>query len=276
LKEWDASRFEIADNFFQRFMDSKPKGGWAWLDDFKPLVAQYRADYQSFQALGEQLKSASSAGNRAMILQQIPGVKAKLKRPGRLPEALAVYEKSMQPDSSSSSNFGTQSGPVPLPVLYSRVMKSLGEMMPDQARQLITTTSVAASDDAGKAALLRKVNFIDDFKQSLISELPQSSAGSRWIARRSGPWLFGTITRADTTQLQVQSDGRSIAIPWADVMPSTVLVWADSLHSYNKLWFSGIYSYVAGYNKEGEARLKQVVELRQGHSSDVSLFESGR
>ena len=96
LKEWDASRFEIADKLFQRFMDAKPKGAWAWLGDFKPLVSQYREDYESFRALEAQIKSAKTPENRAAILPQIPGVKAKLKRPGRLPEALSGYEKSLR------------------------------------------------------------------------------------------------------------------------------------------------------------------------------------
>lgn len=275
LKEWDASRFEIADNFFQRFMDAKPKGAGAWLDDFKPLVAQYRADYESYRALDAQIRSAATAGNRTTILQQIPGVKAKLKRPGRLPEALAVYEKSLQPDMQSGTDFGIQRGPVPQPVLYARVMKALGEMMPDQARQLITTTTVAGGD-AGKQALLQKVNFIDDFKRNLISELSSTAVGPRWIALRSGPWLFGSVARADNTQIQVLSDGRTVSVPWTDIMPSTVLVWADSINNSSKLWYSGVYASVAGYSKEGLARLKQGAEVRKEHRSDLSLFESTR
>ena len=277
LKEWDASRFEIADNLFQRFLEFKPKGAWAWMDDFKPLVAQYRADYESFRALDAQIKSASTPANRATILQQIPGVKAKLKRPGRLPEALSIYEKSMQPELQSASDIGIQRGAVPLPVLYAGVMKSLSEMMPNQAKQLIADTTVASAEDAGKQALLKKANFIESFKRSLINDLLRSSDGSRWIARRSGPWVFGPITRANDTQIQVQCDGREVTIPWSDVMPSTVLVWADSLNNNsNKLWFSGVYACVSGYTKEGLTRLKLGAQLRPEHRADLSIFESAR
>ncbi len=276
LKEWDASRFEIADNFFQRFMAAKPKGGWVWLNDFKPLVAQYRADYDSFRALDELIKSAKTPENRAAILPRIPGVKAKLKLTGRLPEALAVYEKSLQPDLQPAADSGVQRGTVPLPVLYARVMKALSEMMPAQAMQLIADTPVAGSDETGKQALLRKVKFVDDFKKNLINELPRSTVGSRWIARRSGPWLVGTISRADDAQIQVRVDGREVSVPWSDVMPSTVLVWADSGSNPNKLWYGGVYACVAGYSKEGLARLKKAVELRPDRRADFSVFESGR
>lgn len=276
VKEWDASRFAMADTLFQRFLDAKPKGAWPWMDDFKPLVAQYRADYQSFRALDEQIKSAKTPANRAAILPQISGVKAKLKLPGRLPEALAVYEKSLKPDVQSNDDLGSQRGAMPLPVLYARVMKALGEMMPDQAKQLITSASVAGADESGKSALLRKANFVDSFKKSLISELPRSSVGPRWIALRSGPWLFGTVASADDTQIQVRCDGREVSIPWTDVMPSTVLVWADSINNSNKLWYSGVYACVAGYSKEGLTRLKQEAQLRPEHRADVALFESAR
>ena len=92
LKEWDASRFESASALFQQFLEARPKGGWAWIDDFKPLARAYRDDYAAFTVLQVLIETADTPEKKAAAARQIPGVRAQLKLPGRLPEKLSKYE----------------------------------------------------------------------------------------------------------------------------------------------------------------------------------------
>jgi len=96
LKEWDASRFESASGFFQKFLATKPQGSCAWIADFKPLAQDYRNDYLSCQALQTLIESANTPEKKKEALKQIPSAKAKLNRPGRLPEKLSAYEATLR------------------------------------------------------------------------------------------------------------------------------------------------------------------------------------
>jgi len=96
LKEWNAARFESASALFQKFLDAKPKGRWVWIEDFKPLAQDYIEDYSAFQVVKMVIEIADTPEKKRAAAKQIPGLKAKLKRPGRLREELVSYERTLR------------------------------------------------------------------------------------------------------------------------------------------------------------------------------------
>jgi len=96
LKEWNAARFESASALFQKFLDAKPKGNWAWIEDFKPLAQGYREDYSAFRILKTMIDIADTPEKKLAAAKQIPALKAKLKRPGKMREELVSYERTLR------------------------------------------------------------------------------------------------------------------------------------------------------------------------------------
>jgi len=97
LNEWEAARFEAADPLFQKFLDTKPDGVWEGIGDIKPLAQGFRDDYAAFADLVVQRKAADTPLKIAVAARKIPRVKAKLKMPGPLPEALEKMAREVQP-----------------------------------------------------------------------------------------------------------------------------------------------------------------------------------
>lgn len=280
LKEWDASRFETADIMFGKFLEAKPKGTWVWIDDFKPLAQKYRDDYATFKPLDAQIKAADTPEKRAMVVKHIPTIKAKLKVTGRLPEELAVYEKTMQSASDPTPNSGA-TGVVSVAVLQSRIGKLLSEMLPAEAKKEINAAQVPAKDADAKQVLLTKANYIENLKRILVDDMNQRKTTDRVLARRSGPVLAGKVKSATDSQIDIETETGVVNVPWSDVMPSSVLVWTDCLGNAmssassdsTRLWLGGVYACVVGNKQEGKARLLRAAELFPGYAKAIPAVE---
>lgn len=271
LKEWDAARFELADGWFQKFVDAKPKAPCGWMDELKPLALRYRDDYAQFRTLQKTIIEANTPDKRIAAARQIGSVKSKLKLPGRLPEELGFYEAALKAAPESAPQKA-----VPVGVLRARVSRLLAEMQIDSANAEIKATALSPDNPAVKQALAQKAAYIAELKKRIIDDLNTATA-NRWLARRSGPTLNGRIRRADDSMIQFDSNGVSVSVPWADVMPSSILVWADSLGAASmeasRLWLSGIYASQAGYAKEAKERLNAAATRDKQYAPVLPLFD---
>ena len=95
LKEWDAARFDSATALFQQFLATRPKGKWSWIEEFKPLAQGLREDYSVFQGFKKEMDAANTPEKKAALAKQIPALKAKIKRPGKLREVLGSCEATL-------------------------------------------------------------------------------------------------------------------------------------------------------------------------------------
>ena len=95
LKEWDAARFDSASALFQQFLSTKPRGKWGWIEEFKPLAQGLREEYSVFQGFQKEADAANTPEKKAAAMRQIPALKSKIKRPGKLREALGSYEATL-------------------------------------------------------------------------------------------------------------------------------------------------------------------------------------
>ena len=275
LKEWDASRFESATAQFQKFLGAKPTGNWTWMEDFKPLAQGCLEDYKEFQVVDALVQTADTPEKKALAAKQISALKARLKRPGRLSEELGVYEAALRANSGPAPLKPGQ--PVSIAVLREQTSKWLSAMQPAEALKEIEAAQLSPADPVARLSLIKKANYIGDLKKLLITDLTRFNT-NRWLARRSGPVLFGRVTAANDEKIEIETSGGVVAVPWPDVMPSTVLVWSDcvagALTATPRLWLSGVYASVAGYSKESHARLVRGAELLPQYTKDISLFEA--
>ncbi|MEI6560596.1 MAG: serine/threonine-protein kinase [Verrucomicrobiota bacterium] len=92
LKEWDAAQFDSASALFQKFLATKPKGKWSWIEEYKPLAQGLREDYSAFQGFKKEMDAANTPEKKAAAARQIPALKAKIKHPGKLREVLGACE----------------------------------------------------------------------------------------------------------------------------------------------------------------------------------------
>ena len=97
LKEWNGGRFDSANGFFQKFLETKPIPQWAWMDDFKPLAKAYCTDFATAQNWLAQADASNTPEKKQETARQISALKAKLKLPGMLPERLHAYETALKP-----------------------------------------------------------------------------------------------------------------------------------------------------------------------------------
>ena len=272
LKEWDASRFDVAVGYFQKFLTAKPKSPWGWIEEFKPLAQRYCDDYALFQPLQKLIAAADTPDKRSDAIRKIATAKGKLKLPGRLPEELAVYTAALQPAPAPASQKA-----VPVAVLRARVSRLLAEMRTAEASAEINATALSPDNPAAKKALAQKVAYVADLKKKLIEDL-NTSGSNRTLSRRSGPILSGRSIRADDSAIQFNAAAvGTVSVPWTDVMPSTIMVWTDSLvygiDTPSRLWLSGVYASQAGYDKDAKARLTAAAAQAKDYASSLPLFE---
>jgi len=274
LKEWDASRFEQASALFQRFLATKPKGDWAWIEDFKPLAQGCMDDYKTFQVLETLIAIADTPEKKATVLKEIPKIKEHLKRHGRLRDELSLYEAVFRIEPVPSPENGSAVSPA---MLSERVTRMLEAMQPAEAQKEINTTPLVPNDLVVKVSLIKKAGYIADLKKLLIEDLNRFNSNRR-LARRSGPVLVGRISKVDDAKIEIESDGSVVAVPWSDVMPSTIMVWSDSVagspETTSRIWLSGVYASVAGFSNEAKGRLMRGAELGKQYAKDIPLIET--
>jgi hypothetical protein len=154
-------------------------------------------------------------------------------------------------------------------------------MQPAEAARELDATPLAPADPEAKKALAQKVSYITELQKALIDDLNRFG-NNRWIARRSGAVLAGRIAQADAAKIQIEpaSGGALIAVPWADVMPSSLMVWTDSVSGASSdpsfLWLGGVYASVAGYPQEAHSRAARAVELHKEYAPFLPLLQAAQ
>jgi len=222
---------------------------------------------------------ADTPQKKAAAAKKIATLKADLKLPGRLPEELAIYEAGLR--AAPETGGQTARAAVSAAVLRARVGTLLSRMQPAEAGRELEATPLSPADPEAKKALVQKVAYITELQKALIDDLNRFGS-NRWIARRSGATLGGRVAQADATAIQIEPSGGGalVSIPWADVMPSSLLVWTDSVSGEGTnpalLWLGGVYASLAGYPEEAHSRATRAVELRREYAPFLPALQAAQ
>jgi eukaryotic-like serine/threonine-protein kinase len=266
MKEWDAARFDNADMFFQKFIDSKPSV--PWVEEFKPLAQKYRDDFAQYKTLRDTIKNAASPDQKKAAIKVAKKLRSKAQTQGRLASELAVTIDALQ----NSLSPATPPKLTSVKALKADVNQRLTEMQPAQASSDIEAAKLAGKDAEAAAALKKKVAFIADLKKRMIDNL-NGNPINRSLTQRNGAFYSGRISKADDSGVQFMYPVN--VIPWSDIMPSSILVWADSIPSTSaeRLWLAGAYASVAGLPKEAKERLDPAAAQNKDYAASLPLFQ---
>ena len=265
LKEWDAARFEAADFFFQKFIESK--SSLPWVEEFKPLARKYRDDFAQLKPVLDEIAKAKTPDQIQAAIKAASKLRSKAETQGRLSAELAVHIASLQAASPSPSAAKVSS----IKELRAVVNQRLAEMRPAEALAAIDAATLTPGDAAERDKLRKKASIIADLKKRIVEDL-DGRPMNRWVSRRSGPSFSARIAQVNDQAVEITFP--AVSVPWSDLMPSTILVWADCLlgDSAELQWLSGAYAAVAGC-PDAKERLDAAAAKNKTYAASLPLFE---
>lgn len=92
VKDWQQSDFADAAALFEEFQRSQSAGPYAWINDYKPLVEKFLADYRIFADWKSQAQKFTSRDQITAAVTALRNAQGKLQLRGRLNEAFKDEE----------------------------------------------------------------------------------------------------------------------------------------------------------------------------------------
>ncbi|MEY2573213.1 MAG: eukaryotic-like serine/threonine-protein kinase [Verrucomicrobiota bacterium] len=92
MKNWQLSDFANADALLNQFERAQSSGAYAWVNDYKPLAARFRADYRVYADWKSQAPNFSGREQITAGLTALHSAQGKLQLRGRLNEAFKEEE----------------------------------------------------------------------------------------------------------------------------------------------------------------------------------------
>lgn len=132
-----------------------------------------------------------------------------------------------------------------------------------------------------KEALLRKADWLRQFKATLISDI--NTAGySAPLASRTGAVPAGP-KRATEEGLELRTSFGTVAIPWSALPPNAWMTMAAALANRNltpeqvadRQWLSGVFACEEDMAHDGRALLLQASQVKDAYKDQLALFMDG-
>ncbi len=280
LKEWSGSRFENAVRFFEAYQKANPTGAWEWVSQYKPIAQRYLDDAAGLPELLKEIRAARTPEARLALLPKLEAMRANLQMGGRLPEFLALQERQLQGAAPRRPGAGSVAS---LVALREQALRLVRDFQPDQARKMVEDATVLPSDEEARAALLKRIAYVSEFKKRLISDL-ETIGYNGFISRKRGGTVSGKVIKAGDFRLDVQLDGKPTSLLWTDLTPegiSTIAVGmvrtrpgeTPDAGDIDRLWFCGVYDAMSGRREDAFPRLMRAATYKREYAYDLPLFD---
>jgi hypothetical protein len=92
VKDWQQSDFANADALLDRYERSRTTGDFAWVNEYKPLAAKFRADYRVYADWKSQVQNLAGREQVTAALTALHSAQGKLQLRGRLNDAFKDEE----------------------------------------------------------------------------------------------------------------------------------------------------------------------------------------
>jgi serine/threonine protein kinase len=227
LQLWERGNFAQAATALRQFVEIKPVGLFAWLNDFKPLAQDRLDDYQLYT---EWEKTRDASRDPEVALQRIREISGKLKAKGALSFQLADEEAKLAAQFAQVSE-----------KKVADEKRRAGEEAPRwQAALVAERKSLAAYDFEGAVALLKKstitaaslqserdaeiqrAGWLADWKQKLISDINGTGYGGV-VTDIHGVRYDGPVRRATKDKLELKTRYGSVMTGWLNLSPDMLL-----------------------------------------------------
>ena len=133
--------------------------------------------------------------------------------------------------------------------------------------------------EAERAALLKKGQWLQGFKSTLMSDL----AGTGYplpVVKRTGATISGTANKATKSQIGIQTPYGNVVVLWQEMSPATLLGMADYFTTKttqpdalaDRFWLSGVFAFQNGFQKQGLVLLNRAAEKKPEYQGFLPLF----
>jgi serine/threonine protein kinase len=278
LMDWQMSDFVNAGDLLAQYLAAKPGPDFAWVGEYGPLIENYVADAKAYKAVADKVQSADDAQKRGDALLAIQSLKGKLRVPGKMTEKLIEMELSVKNAMTTVVKVQETHDDAEWKALQPKIDALIRAWKFEEARSTIEASSVQSeSVKPQKAALLKKVGWLCEFKKGLISNINSQGYPQAIIKRNRAP-LPGPIKKASEVQVEMVTPYGSIPAAWTDIAPESVLAMADYFtkkiadSGADSAWLTGVYAFELGMEKEGRERLIKASQNKEQYRDELALF----
>lgn len=293
LDDWEMSHFNDAESLFQEFLASDPKQPYDWVAEYKPLASKYIADLAAFKKVAAGADAADDLKKQKQAMEDLQALKSGLQVPGRLPEKLAAIEAGLQKKIDAGEAEEKRRADQ-LAKELDQETKALAAakakyyaLLPGyqyaEARDLIAQTRIsdpALGDE--KAGLLKKAQWLESFKETLIGDINATGYPLPVSKINSAP-IEGGVHKATQTQIEIQTTYGMVDVLWTELPPAEILAMAGYFTGkasspdavVDRQWLAGVFAMTAGMPKEGKTYLDMASQKKAEYHDDMALFQSG-
>jgi|GEM_PF-178487 len=291
LKAWESGQYDQGAELLKTFKECNPAGDAAWVGDYRPLVNPYLREYVAFNAAKQSLTGyEKNIAGAAETLKDLESIRQKVTSTG-LASQLTDIELEYGPkitaamDKATTKNnerMAAQTAAEEQALMDAKLkMKGLCETYRfKEALTVMQAAKVSLPDTLKeKELLLRRVDWLVQFKDQLIRDL-NTSGYSAVLQRRAGAPLAGGVARASDMQLDVKVQFGNLPIAWADLTPQSVLAMARSFMKpslppdalADREWQAGVFCIFTGLTNESEALMAEAATAKPDYRFDKGLF----
>lgn len=291
VDDWEQSQFDDANALFQQFLAAEPKAPYGWIADYKPLAQKYAADYDAYKKLADAIGSATTLPQQKVMLDTLHAVQGSLQVPGRLPEKLAGIESDLQ-KKIAAGELEEKRRAEQQARLHEEGEKALAAVMPKYNACVAvyqftdaadTLSKIEIQDETAsteKANLLKKAQWLQKFKETLISDINITGYPLQVTKLNNIP-IDGQVRRATPMQLEIQTQYGSVAVLWTEMPASEILAMSGYFTGKSmpveiapRQWLSGVFAMMTGQPKEGKGLLDSAAQTREEYRQQRSLFDA--
>jgi len=102
LKNWQLGDFSSANNIFQQFLVTDPRGEVSWIGEYKTVLSSFTIDYERYQPLAEEF-AAADAGSAIDLIDRLNQAKEEVQTKGAMGKKLGEMAAELEKKFSAGS-----------------------------------------------------------------------------------------------------------------------------------------------------------------------------
>jgi hypothetical protein len=288
LKDWSLGKTDDAIAFFRQFRSVTPAEPYQWISDYKELVTPNVTDYATYQSVQELVKGATGPITQRATLEALKSAKAELKIKSDLADRIDVMIKEMETKlaewEAKDQATVAQTEKTDAPIMLAAKKKCaafIGQYRFAEAKKAAEEAKVSSDKYKNEQrALVVHMDALAKFKAQLIADLGAAPFSSP-VTRRNGSIVPSGRVVATEANLEVHSSFGSVAVPWTELAPDSLISIAKALIkptpaevAADHQWQLGIYALTMNRKDIAREYLKLAADAKGEYIELKQLLES--
>lgn len=287
-KEWQASKFEAATPFLERYVKSESTGAFAWVNDYKPLARKFLADYALFADWKKQPQEYEDAVEISAALTRLRASERKLQTRGPVADAMKADEKRLgaerrqtkkteKAQTTASSKLLEQKRPGWEAAL---TQERNAIALYDFAAALAAINGVHLTDGAlleAQTAERRRVQWLVEWKTKLISDLATGRFSGAVTSLRGVSYTGASGANENGITFRIPPYG-SAEVKWTELAPKTLLgisaafIVPNSSDAADRQWLCAVFASATGQPAEARTLAEAAAKLKPEYATQLKLI----